>query len=147
MPVAILVNKVGGLYERDELVLKKTTLDEAPTLLQITGLFALIVFLGQNVFVHAGMTPPLVAELWLASFFARCSLAGWPRAAGRHASPQPERCLVLGDAEAIRTVQVQARERRRQRQGRRQRPARPARPARRAPTLPRARRATTTCTA
>ena len=30
MPVAVLVSKVGGLYERDELVLKKTTLDEAP---------------------------------------------------------------------------------------------------------------------
>ncbi len=70
MPVASSSAKVGGLYERDELVLKKTTLDEAPALLQITGLFALIVFLGQNVFVHAGLTPPLVAELWLASFFA-----------------------------------------------------------------------------
>ena len=70
MPVAVFVAKVGGLYERDELVLKKTTLDEAPALLQITGLFALLVFLGQNVFVHAGLTPPLVAELWLASFFA-----------------------------------------------------------------------------
>jgi exopolysaccharide biosynthesis polyprenyl glycosylphosphotransferase len=103
MPVAILVGKIGGLYERDELVLKKTTLDEAPTLLQITGLFALIVFLGQNIFVHAGMTPPLVAELWLASFFA--VFAG--RVAARKLAAtiaEPERCLVLGDAEAIRTV-------------------------------------------
>ena len=30
MPVVVLVSKIGGLYERDELVLKKTTLDEAP---------------------------------------------------------------------------------------------------------------------
>ena len=101
MPVAVLVAKIGGLYERDELVLKKTTLDEAPTLLQITGLFALLVFLGQNVFVHIGMTPTLVAELWLASFFA--VFAG--RVAARKVAAtiaQPERCLVLGDAEAIR---------------------------------------------
>ena len=53
MPLVVLVSKVGGLYDRDELVLKKTTLDEAPALLQITGLFALIVFLGQDAFVHA----------------------------------------------------------------------------------------------
>ena len=103
MPVAVLVAKVGGLYERDELVLKKTTLDEAPALLQITGLFALIVFLGQNVFVHAGLTPPLVAELWLASFFA--IFLG--RVAARRVAAslsRPERCLILGDDAAVRTV-------------------------------------------
>jgi exopolysaccharide biosynthesis polyprenyl glycosylphosphotransferase len=103
MPIAVLVAKVGGLYERDELVLKKTTLDEAPALLQITGLFALIVFLGQNVFVHAGMTPPLVAELWLASFFA----VFLGRVAARKVASllsRPERCLIVGDAEAVRTV-------------------------------------------
>ncbi len=32
MPVVVLVAKICGLYERDELVLKKTTLDEAPAL-------------------------------------------------------------------------------------------------------------------
>ena len=103
MPVAVFVAKVGGLYERDELVLKKTTLDEAPALLQITGLFALIVFLGQNVFVHAGLTPPLVAELWLASFFA--IFLG--RVAARRVAAslsRPERCLILGDDAAVRTV-------------------------------------------
>ena len=101
MPVAVFVAKVGGLYERDELVLKKTTLDEAPALLQITGLFALIVFLGQNVFVHAGLTPPLVAELWLASFFA--IFLG--RVAARRVAAslsRPERCLILGDDAADR---------------------------------------------
>ena len=61
-PVAVLVNKIGGLYERDELVLRKTTLDEAPALLQISGLFALIVYLGHHRLVHMGMTPPLVSS-------------------------------------------------------------------------------------
>jgi exopolysaccharide biosynthesis polyprenyl glycosylphosphotransferase len=102
-PIAILVSKVGGLYDRDELVLKKTTLDEAPALLQITGLFALIVFLGQNQFVHTSLTPSLVAELWLASFFAL--FAG--RVAARNIAARlarPERCLVVGDREAIQTI-------------------------------------------
>jgi exopolysaccharide biosynthesis polyprenyl glycosylphosphotransferase len=103
LPLAVLVNKIGGLYERDELVLKKTTLDEAPALLQISGLFALIVFLGQNRFVHAGMTPWLVFELWMTTFAAL--LIG--RFAARDLAARltsPERCLVLGDASSIKTV-------------------------------------------
>jgi exopolysaccharide biosynthesis polyprenyl glycosylphosphotransferase len=102
-PMVILVNKVGGLYERDELVLRKTTLDEAPTLLQISGLFALLTFLGQNLFVHALMTPTLVFELWMASFVA--VLAGrWSarRIAARVTAP--ERCLVVGDKDAIGVI-------------------------------------------
>ncbi|MEA2311774.1 MAG: hypothetical protein QOE28_1742, partial [Solirubrobacteraceae bacterium] len=102
-PIAVLVNKIGGLYERDELVLRKSTLDEAPALLQISGLFALIVFLGENRFVHAGMTPALVAELWLAAFLSL--LTG--RACARELAARlakPERCLVMGDVEAIHTV-------------------------------------------
>ena len=103
MPVVVLVAKIGGLYERDELVLKKTTLDEAPALLQIAGLFALIAFLGQNRFVGAEMTPRIVAELWLATFgmlfLGRLAARLW---AARVASV--ERCLVVGDPAAISTI-------------------------------------------
>src|SRR3954452_15175710 len=67
-PIAVLVSKVGGLYERDELVLKKTTLDEAPALLQISGLFSLVVFLVQNKLVHADLTPDIVFALWMTTF-------------------------------------------------------------------------------
>jgi exopolysaccharide biosynthesis polyprenyl glycosylphosphotransferase len=103
MPVVVLVAKICGLYERDELVLKKTTLDEAPALLQIAGLFALLVFLGQNWFVHAAMTPTLVAELWLATFaMLFLGRVGARLAAARVAAV--ERCLVVGDLDAIHTV-------------------------------------------
>jgi exopolysaccharide biosynthesis polyprenyl glycosylphosphotransferase len=105
IPVAIIVNKVGGLYERDELVMKKTTLDEIPALLQISGLYALIVFLGENQFVHTSMTPPLVLELWIATFLAL--IAG--RTAARELVSRlvsPERCVVLGDAESIDVVRT-----------------------------------------
>jgi exopolysaccharide biosynthesis polyprenyl glycosylphosphotransferase len=103
MPVAVLVNKIGGLYERDELVLKKTTLDETPALLQISGLFALIIFLGQNQFVGAGMTPPLVLELWIAMFAALVAGRTSARAMASRLA-RAERCLVLGDADSIQTV-------------------------------------------
>jgi len=103
MPVAVVVSKVGGLYERDELVLKKTTLDEAPALLQIAGLFALIAFLGQNAFVHVAMTPTVVLELWMATFGLLFAARHTARRLSARAAAL-ERCLVVGDAEAIGTV-------------------------------------------
>ena len=103
MPIVVLVAKIGGLYERDELVLKKTTLDEAPKLLQIAGLFALLVFIGQNRFVHAAMTPELVAELWLVSFAMLFLGRVAARLVAARVAPV-ERCLVVGDAASIRAV-------------------------------------------
>ena len=43
MPLVILLFKVAGLYNRDELHLGHSTLDEAPLLLQLTGLFTLAI--------------------------------------------------------------------------------------------------------
>src|SRR4051812_11392160 len=42
VPLVVLVHKAVGLYERDELVLKKTTLDEAPALLRIGAMHTLL---------------------------------------------------------------------------------------------------------
>ena len=39
--VLLFLFKVSGLYDRDELRLVHSTLDEAPLLVQVTGLFAL----------------------------------------------------------------------------------------------------------
>jgi exopolysaccharide biosynthesis polyprenyl glycosylphosphotransferase len=102
-PLAVLVNKIGGLYERDELVLTKSTLDEAPALLKISGLFALIVFLAQNRLLTVAMNPEIVFTLWTTTFIAL--LLG--RATARRVAARmsaPERCLVLGDADAIAAV-------------------------------------------
>ena len=67
IPVILATNKVAGLYDRDDLLLNKTTLDEAPQLLQICGLFALVVWL-----LYEPVTPYVlgswqVAGLWLGS--------------------------------------------------------------------------------
>src|SRR5215208_7952 len=42
-PLVMVLFKVAGLYDRDELRLVHSTLDEAPLLAQLTGLFALFV--------------------------------------------------------------------------------------------------------
>src|SRR3712207_1568615 len=36
-PLVVLMHKLAGLYDRDELVLKRSTLDEVPAILQVTG--------------------------------------------------------------------------------------------------------------
>jgi exopolysaccharide biosynthesis polyprenyl glycosylphosphotransferase len=104
MPTVILVCKLAGLYERDEIVLKKTTLDEAPALFQITGLFALIVSLGHwQLFGASAFTPSQVLALWILAF----TLLLTGRALARSivsVTTKPERCLLIGDRGATSTV-------------------------------------------
>ena len=103
LPFIVVVSKIFGLYDRDELVLNKTTLDEAPTLMQISGLFALVVWL-----LHDGLGPAdLEAKevLWLlTSMFGALFLL---RAVARHVAGRTsptERCLVVGDLGTIDSV-------------------------------------------
>ena len=42
----LVLSKVLNLYDRDELLLRKTTLDEAPKLFQVATLMALLLWLG-----------------------------------------------------------------------------------------------------
>ena len=43
LPVFVLMAKMGGLYDRDQHVLHKTTLDEGSALLSVAAIFALVV--------------------------------------------------------------------------------------------------------
>ena len=43
VPTFALVAKMAGLYDRDQFVLLKTTLDEAPTLVAVAAIFALVI--------------------------------------------------------------------------------------------------------
>src|SRR4051794_19729088 len=107
-PAIVLVNKIGGLYDRDELVLNKTTLDEAPGLLQITGLFTLLVWMSHAALSAAGLAPTGVLMLW-ASLLA-LTLIG--RTAARRAARAwtgPERCLVIGTADSTDALELKLR--------------------------------------
>ena len=96
LPLVVAIAKVAGLYDRDENLLSKTTLDELPALFQLATIYALLVWLGEHALVSSRLGRPAVALLW-------CALAlGLPlaRAVARRLvlrSTAPERCLVLGD--------------------------------------------------
>jgi exopolysaccharide biosynthesis polyprenyl glycosylphosphotransferase len=96
--------KIFGLYDRDEALLRKTTLDEAPKLFQVATLGALCTWLAGG-FVIAGATLSrsealfLWALLSLSLVLARAAA----RALALRAGP-PERCLFVGDAAAAKTI-------------------------------------------
>ena len=43
LPLYALLAKAGGLYDRDQFILHKTTLDEAPALLAVAALFTIVI--------------------------------------------------------------------------------------------------------
>jgi len=94
-----------GLYRRDELLLSRNTLDEAPTLLQASTFSAVATFLLESALVPT----PLGAQIIAVSIAALCGAAVLlrvaARAAARSTSP-PERCLVVGGADVAERLAV-----------------------------------------
>ncbi len=95
-PLVIILFKIAGLYDRDQLRLANSTLDEAPLLLQLTGLYTLGVAILQPLVLQTPLDGQAIALLWLATFAA---VAG-ARMAARGVTARavrPERCLIIGD--------------------------------------------------
>ena len=98
LPLVLVVGKLTGIYDRDEHLLRKTTLDEVPTLFWVATLYAFLIWLGGDLIVdgHFGRDQAIgVWALLFGSMFATRALA---RYLARAVSDQ-ERCLVLGDAD------------------------------------------------
>jgi exopolysaccharide biosynthesis polyprenyl glycosylphosphotransferase len=97
-PLVVILFKVAGLYDRDLMRLVHSTLDEAPTLLQLTGLYVLSVTIVTPLLVSGSLSPSQTAGLWLASFLATLGARMVARWLAGKASPV-ERCLVIGEEE------------------------------------------------
>jgi exopolysaccharide biosynthesis polyprenyl glycosylphosphotransferase len=103
VPLLLFVAKIGGLYDRDEALLRKTTLDEAPKLFQLATLCALAVWLGGS-FVVAGRLNRAEA-LFLWPCLAALLIVGraLARAFALRIAPS-ERCLFIGDQRGAQMV-------------------------------------------
>src|SRR5271170_2097025 len=66
VPILVVCAKVTGLYDRDETLLRKTTLDEAPRLFQLATLGALVAWLTGGLLVHRPLDRHEALFLWLA---------------------------------------------------------------------------------
>jgi exopolysaccharide biosynthesis polyprenyl glycosylphosphotransferase len=95
-PVVVLLFKVAGLYDREQLRILRSTLDEAPVLVQLTGLYALTLAILQPPVITSHLRGEQIGALWLTSFLAIAAARMSARWLAAHASPA-ERCLVIGD--------------------------------------------------
>jgi exopolysaccharide biosynthesis polyprenyl glycosylphosphotransferase len=99
-PAFALLAKIAGLYDRDQFVLHKTTLDEAPKLVAVAAIFALAVE-GVQAVIYSGGSHPL--PLW---FILTCALIlarGFARFVTVRVTTT-ERVLVVGSAGAAAAV-------------------------------------------
>ncbi len=95
----LVVAKVIGLYDRDQTLLHKTTLDETPKLFQIATLGALCAWLAGSVVISGGdLGREEVLVLWLALLVFLVLSRATARALALRAV-SPERCFFIGDAD------------------------------------------------
>ena len=103
MPMAVVASKLTGLYDRDELVLNKTTLEETGPLFRMATLFALVTWLLDGVVVDGYLSNRQVLGLWgllfVMALFGRCVA----REIARLRSPA-ERCLLAGSSDLLQPL-------------------------------------------
>ena len=98
--VILVLFKAAGLYDRDDLRLVHSTLDEVPVLAQLTALFALGIAGVHDIAFAGTLATNQIAVVWVASFVAIVSGRVLARWVARRTSPV-ERCLVIGEPEQV----------------------------------------------
>jgi exopolysaccharide biosynthesis polyprenyl glycosylphosphotransferase len=103
--VVVVVAKLQGLYDRDELVIRKSTLHEVPKLLELAAVTGVVVYFARDALLsgHSG-TPAFFCLV--AVLLALVMLAGRTSARGiARVVVAPEHCLVVGDVAVLRRLQ------------------------------------------
>lgn len=91
--------KLGRLYDRDEVVIRKSTLDQVPDLVEAATIYTLIFWLASDLFVAGGLGKAEAAAMWVALILGLIAFRCLARRIAAR-STTPERLLVLGSAEA-----------------------------------------------
>jgi exopolysaccharide biosynthesis polyprenyl glycosylphosphotransferase len=96
VPILLVGAKLYGLYDRDETLLRKTTLDEAPKLFHVATLCALVAWLAGGLIVNGTLNRHEAVFLWLALAMLLILARTGARALALRVTPT-ERCLFIGD--------------------------------------------------
>jgi exopolysaccharide biosynthesis polyprenyl glycosylphosphotransferase len=105
VPLVVVASKAIGLYDRDELVIAKTTLNEAPALFQLATLYTLLITVLAGTDGQAGLRPAAILSLWGLLWAGLATSRAAARRVAR-ALTAPERCVLLGNrstADRLRT--------------------------------------------
>jgi exopolysaccharide biosynthesis polyprenyl glycosylphosphotransferase len=105
VPILVVCAKLSGLYDRDETLLRKTTLDEAPKLLQLATLCALVAWLAGGLIVQGTLDRHEAMVLWLALAVFLIVARAVSRAVALRIAPA-ERCLFIGDEMSAETIRA-----------------------------------------
>ena len=103
LPIPLLCAKIFGLYDRDEALIRKTTLDEVPKLFQVATLCALIAWLSNGLLVEGAVGRREVLLLWLTLAGLLILARSTARAIALRVAPV-ERCLFIGNAASEETI-------------------------------------------
>jgi len=105
VPILVVCAKLTGLYDRDETLLRKTTLDEAPKLFQLATMCALVAWLAGGLIVKGVLDRHEAMFLWLALAALLILARAGARALALRISPI-ERCLFIGDEVSAETIRA-----------------------------------------
>jgi exopolysaccharide biosynthesis polyprenyl glycosylphosphotransferase len=94
--LVVVLCKLAGLYDDDELRLTSPTIDEIPTLLKLSGLFALGITIATPIVTGGELHGAEVAAVWITLFASLTCGRTFARWFAERVSPV-ERCLVVGD--------------------------------------------------
>jgi exopolysaccharide biosynthesis polyprenyl glycosylphosphotransferase len=97
VPLIVLLSQLFGTYDREDLLVRKSTLDEAPALFQLATMFALSVWVIDGFLLSGHSDRAQVLILWTTLLLLLLVLRAAARSLSRSCTP-PERCLVIGDA-------------------------------------------------
>jgi len=95
LPIVVLLGKLLGLYDRDELVFHKSTLDEAPQHFQLGGFYTLLAWLLAPTLIEGPFERHTAVALWGTAFIATSLMRFSARELARRVAPA-ERCLIIG---------------------------------------------------
>jgi exopolysaccharide biosynthesis polyprenyl glycosylphosphotransferase len=97
VPLIVVMAKAGGLYDREELLVRKSTLDETPALVLLATFYTLSLWLLDGLVTRRPSSSARLVAVWIALFLMLVVFRTAVRFFSRRLTP-PERCLVLGDA-------------------------------------------------
>jgi hypothetical protein len=103
MPLVVIASKLFGLYDRDELVLNKTTLEESAALFQLASVFTLVTWIADGIVVDGYLGNRQVLGMWVILYVMTLLGRSVARRVARRNSPV-ERCLLAGTPHAMAPV-------------------------------------------
>lgn len=97
VPAFVLAIKARGLYDRDEHLLHKSTLDEVPALFTLASLTVMLLWLVGDTVVEGGLGRGQGLAVWLSLIVLLVGMRKFARTLASRRAPG-ERCMLVGNA-------------------------------------------------